>query len=131
VALHLLTNGLVNSNPVGTNSDTYSSNTGRTEMLLRWYLHQMIRVQIRRQPIPTKLYSDVSTHECSSYRDTTICPGESVPITSVAGGGEGTPYFYSWNNGAGNDSAATVTPVTTTIYQVSATDACGSTPCNR
>ncbi|MEI6851929.1 MAG: choice-of-anchor L domain-containing protein, partial [Bacteroidota bacterium] len=59
-----------------------------------------------------------------SSNDTTICGG-SASIWVQATGGI-TPYTYLWDNGIGNTSGATVSPTTSTTYNVTVTDLCGA-----
>ncbi len=119
----------VNSNPAGTNSNIFSSSTFKNGDIVSVVLTSndpcANPMTANSNQIIIQVYPPMSV---IATGDATICPGESVPITSTAGGGEGPPYIYSWNNGAGTDSATIVTPLNTTIYTVSATDACGSTP---
>jgi len=58
-----------------------------------------------------------------------ICPGFSANISALASGGNGGPYTYSWNDGAGNilnGANQTVSPAVTTNYTVTASDNCGT-----
>jgi len=56
--------------------------------------------------------------EITTSSDTTICAGQSTIIWAVATGGT-LPYSgYGWNNGLNGDSTHTVTPDTTTDYNV-------------
>jgi len=57
--------------------------------------------------------------------DVTICAG-STTISVTPSGGYGT-IAYNWNNGAGTNSSASVSPVVTTNYVVTVSDLCGST----
>jgi gliding motility-associated-like protein len=54
--------------------------------------------------------------------DTIICTGGSASLSAIAGGGNGSPYTYSWDNTV-NTSTQTVTPSANSCYIVSATDA--------
>lgn len=66
---------------------------------------------------PTQL--TVSTNNTAS-----ACIGASANLTSSASGGTiGTGYTYSWNNGAGMNANATVSPTVSSIYTVTVTDA--------
>jgi gliding motility-associated-like protein len=61
--------------------------------------------------------------------DQTICLGQNTIITGSASGGSGGPYTYSWDNGIGVSAPPiTVSPTTTTTYNVTVTDNCGSMP---
>lgn len=60
-----------------------------------------------------------------------ICPGYPQDITAGAIGGMGAPYNYSWSNGymqSGQFSSVSANPPGTTIFAVTVTDACESTP---
>ncbi|MFM7217085.1 MAG: PKD domain-containing protein, partial [Bacteroidota bacterium] len=56
---------------------------------------------------------------------TTLCNAQFANLAAQAGGGT-TPYSYSWSNGS-TDSVLTVSPVQSTVYSVSVTDANGCT----
>jgi len=61
--------------------------------------------------------------------DQAICPGQNVNISALATGGNGGPYTYVWDDGAGNllnGPNQTVSPATTTTYIVTASDNCGT-----
>lgn len=54
----------------------------------------------------------------------TICSGVSTTITATSGGGVG-PYTVSWDNSLPNGNSQTVSPITTTTYNATVTDANG------
>jgi gliding motility-associated-like protein len=56
--------------------------------------------------------------------DTIICVGGTADINALASGGTGT-FTYSWDNGLPSQTSHTVTPGSTTIYNVFATDGNG------
>ena len=58
--------------------------------------------------------------------DNAICEGQSTTISAVASGGNGGPLFLFWDNNAGNNSSATISPVQTTTYTVTVNDNCGT-----
>ncbi|HUN16071.1 MAG TPA: SdrD B-like domain-containing protein, partial [Saprospiraceae bacterium] len=58
--------------------------------------------------------------------DTTICSGRSTTITATATNGLA-PLKYEWSNGLGLGQSKTVSPVLTTTYTVTITDANGCT----
>ncbi len=64
--------------------------------------------------------------------DDSICPGDSINISAlaVAGSGNGGPYNYTWNDGAGVSLGAgkdqQVFPSTTTTYYVTLNDGCST-----
>jgi gliding motility-associated-like protein len=68
----------------------------------------------------------------SSTASQTICPGESINVTSTVSGGNGGPYNYTWTDptGAivGTSNIINVSPAVTTIYTVFVSDDCESTP---
>src|SRR5690606_33196665 len=53
-----------------------------------------------------------------------ICAGEEITISAVIDGG-GAPYEYSWSPGGETTDEITVSPMTTTEYTLTVTDACG------
>lgn len=55
-----------------------------------------------------------------------ICPGQIIPISVNAVGGNGN-YTYHWNNNLGNASTHNVSPTTATNYSVYVTDVNGCT----
>lgn len=56
--------------------------------------------------------------------DQTICVGNSASFVATANGG--TPsYTYTWDNGLSNNATQTVSPTSTTIYNVTLTDTKG------
>lgn len=60
-----------------------------------------------------------------------VCPGYPVSIDVTSIGGIGAPYNYSWSSGQasnGNGSSISVSPTTQSLYSVTITDACESTP---
>ncbi len=62
--------------------------------------------------------------------NSSVCPGNSAPVSAVVAGGSGGPYSYAWLPATGlsntNSQSATATPTVTTTYTVSVTDNCGS-----
>ncbi len=54
--------------------------------------------------------------------DLTICYAQSTNLTATATGGSGSGYTYMWNNGLGVGQTHTVSPLTTTSYEVWAED---------
>lgn len=60
----------------------------------------------------------------SATPDTTIgCPGQ-ITLTAAATGGIGT-LTYNWQNSVGSTQQVQVSPLQTTVYPVTVTDACG------
>lgn len=63
--------------------------------------------------------------------DVTICPGYPTTLTADAIGGIGAPYTFNWasgENGSGSSHTITAGPAVTTLYTVTITDVCESTP---
>jgi uncharacterized repeat protein (TIGR01451 family) len=56
--------------------------------------------------------------------DVSLCAGESTVLTASASGGLA-PYNFSWSNGLGSGSTQIVSPMVTTTYTVTVTDALG------
>ncbi|MBL4578052.1 MAG: gliding motility-associated C-terminal domain-containing protein, partial [Flavobacteriales bacterium] len=54
--------------------------------------------------------------------DLVVCPGEVVTISASATGGT-LPYFFTWDNGLGNDSVHTITVTQDTVFTVIVLDA--------
>lgn len=57
----------------------------------------------------------------------TLCPGDVATLEAFASGSNGGPYNFQWNNGMSGPSIA-VNPTATTVYTVTVSDQCGSTP---
>jgi hypothetical protein len=57
---------------------------------------------------------------------TSICIGEETVISATASG-SGFPYLYNWDNGIGNGQSRTVSPLTSTTYNLTVTDNYGCT----
>ncbi|MCX6291297.1 MAG: PKD domain-containing protein, partial [Bacteroidetes bacterium] len=55
-----------------------------------------------------------------------ICEGNAVNISALASGGNGGPYYYSWNSGMIVGPNVTVAPVRDSIFVVTVTDGCGT-----
>lgn len=60
----------------------------------------------------------------TAFTDTAICIGSTATIDALASGGIGTPYTYTWDQGIGTGQNHAVSPSTTTVYTVTAADAC-------
>nr|MBK9652180.1 hypothetical protein [Bacteroidota bacterium] len=60
----------------------------------------------------------------SVSNDTTICPGQSINLIATYLSAQ-QPVTYNWDNGADLDSIYSVSPTSTTTYNVTITDACG------
>lgn len=62
----------------------------------------------------------------------TICPGYPTEVTAQVSGGIGAPYSFNWTNAATNITQGTDTvpanPPSTTIYEVTITDECETSP---
>jgi gliding motility-associated-like protein len=59
------------------------------------------------------------------------CPGDSVLLVGSASGGIGAPYGYTWSSGGNlvsSGDSVYVTPTTTTVYNLTITDGCESSP---
>ncbi|MFH1320863.1 MAG: gliding motility-associated C-terminal domain-containing protein [Bacteroidota bacterium] len=64
--------------------------------------------------------------EVINYNDPEICYGENTPFYVMTLGGTGA-YTYSWDNNLPDTNVHTVSPLITTIYNVTVTDANGCT----
>lgn len=56
----------------------------------------------------------------------TICFGDSISVSAQAFFGNGGPYTYTWDNGAGNGATVVLNPSQTTTYTVTASDGCSN-----
>jgi gliding motility-associated-like protein len=56
--------------------------------------------------------------------DSTICYGQSIDLFGEALGGDKANYEFRWDNGLGIGDSKTVSPTTTTTYQVIVSDGC-------
>lgn len=59
-----------------------------------------------------------------TIKDTTICQGNSVNITTQASGGKSSSYQYIWNQSLPSNSSNVVSPLITTSYKVTLKDGC-------
>ncbi len=71
--------------------------------------------------VPVDVYPPLNVSATST---SSICQGSTANISSVASGGNGGPYTYSWNNGAITSASATVSPATNTSYTIVINDGC-------
>ncbi|MFH1320560.1 MAG: PKD domain-containing protein [Bacteroidota bacterium] len=63
--------------------------------------------------------------------DQTVCENTLTNISAIASGGNGGPYTYTWDNGAGQGQNVTVTAPSypnSIIYTVTVSDNCGTPP---
>jgi gliding motility-associated-like protein len=77
---------------------------------------------------PTVVSLDIYDNEALTAtisQDITICAGVAVDISLESEGSLAVPYSYSWSNG-GNTSEISVSPLVTTTYTGTVTDACGT-----
>lgn len=58
----------------------------------------------------------------------TICEGEIVTLTALPGGGNGGPYFYTWNPVNNSSQTVNYSPDSSTTFTVSVTDNCTTIP---
>ncbi len=68
------------------------------------------------EPAPVKI---------SAAGDTTICIGDSALLSASASGGKGAPYEYVWSNGLADSSKHSVSPDSSSTYEVYARDVNG------
>jgi len=73
----------------------------------------------------TVYVADNSVLSVNAGQDQTLCASAMPATLTATPTGGVAPYSYSWNNGAGNSQTVSVSPATTTHYQVTVTDACG------
>jgi len=62
------------------------------------------------------------------FGDTPICEGTPSNLSALAGGGDGGPYTYTWDQGLGVGQTQAVNPTQTTVYTVTVTDGCETPP---
>jgi len=62
------------------------------------------------------------------FGDTPVCEGATSNLSALAGGGDGGPYTYTWDQGLGVGQNQTVNPSQTTVYTVTITDGCETPP---
>lgn len=119
----------VNGSPVGTNTNSYTSNTLVDA--------DIVTVEVTSTnpcvliPIDTSNAITVSVFPpitvTVTATDDAICTYESTQITALATGGDGGPYTYTWSSGEVGDEIL-VSPDVPTTYTATVTDGCGSTP---
>jgi len=62
------------------------------------------------------------------FGDTPVCEGAISNLSALAGGGDGGPYTYTWDQGLGVGQSQAVNPTQTTVYTVTITDGCETPP---
>lgn len=70
--------------------------------------------------------NDLEPITTTTSNDTTICTGNAIAWCEAEGGGG--VYTYTWDNGIGVEETITPSPTQTTVYHVTVTDNCNSTP---
>jgi len=68
---------------------------------------------------------DLDPLSVTAFGDTTLCNGQGQALISAVASGGGGGYTYLWNNGAGINDSAFVSPANTTTYTVTVNDLCG------
>lgn len=58
--------------------------------------------------------------------DPAICFGKDAAMQVITTGGNGGPYYYTWDNGLGTDDNFVLSPDSTTTYTVTVTDSCST-----
>ena len=139
---------VVSVNPVDTlcigqqSTLTCNASGGAGSYIYNWSTGQNTQA-IQVTPVITSIYSvqATDTNGCLSNTGTsyvfvhpplqiavspgdTICQKESAVISVVPSGGNGGPYFYSWNPVNAASQQVTVHPDTTTTYMASVSDHC-------
>lgn len=127
-----------------------ASATGGTTFLFHWdHVASTLSTQLV-SPLLNTIYSVYAESEngCTSTTESinvtirnpitgvispndTICPGYPTTVTASAIGGIGIPYLFTWSTGetgSGSDHTITVNPPVTTMYTVTVTDECESSP---
>ena len=74
-------------------------------------------------PIPVNVYPPLSVVAANL---SIICEGDDAQLSSVASGGNGGPYTYSWNDGSIMGSGSSISPVGDSTFIVTVTDGCGT-----
>lgn len=120
---------LVNSNPVGPNSDVFVTNTilpGDVVELTMTSNYPCLNQPNASSNLITLQINPPITVTINTVPNI-ICAYEVAVLTATASGGDGGPYTYVWSNGDSSSTIA-VSPDFTTTYTVSAEDQCGTTP---
>jgi gliding motility-associated-like protein len=73
------------------------------------------------QQIPVNYYPPLQVQSAPLPQ---ICSGDSATVSAVAGGGNGGPYAYSWNNGSIQTSSSVIHPVSDSAFVVTVSDGC-------
>jgi PKD repeat protein len=120
---------IVNGNPVGPNSDTYTTTGILPGDVIECVLtsnYPCLNTPTASSNLITLQINPPITVTITTVPDI-ICAYETAVLTATAQGGDGGPYTYTWDNGD-SGSTITVSPDFTQTYTVTATDQCGSTP---
>lgn len=131
---------------IGQQTILNSSASGGNGLFTYHWSNGNITDSIQVQPVLSTFYTVYATDSlgCNSATDSafvfvypplaiqvsesdTICSGKTVTLSSLASGGNGGPYAYSWSPSNSN-SVISVQPSNSTYFTVSATDQCTIQP---
>jgi len=108
-------NGLGNGNSFSVTANTTTAyNVTVTDAHLCQIPPQSLTIYVR----------DLLTVNVSALPDR-ICEGSQTSLTAVVNGGE-PPYSYIWDNSSLSGSTASITPLQTSVFNITVTDNCGS-----
>ncbi len=118
----------LNSVPIGSNNDTLISSTFLDGDTLSLQMTSTEQCLLFNPAVSNILIIDrypALQPEIVSVSE--ICEGMSFVLTGNATGGNGGPYYYSWNNSLPPVSSHTLSPDSTTTYVLTVNDSCSTT----
>jgi gliding motility-associated-like protein len=118
----------VNGNPLGITTPSFNSTTMQDGDTLQAVLTSSVHCPSVNPVFSNQIIIDRLPPLDPEITGTpSICYGKEAFIEVTTTGGNGGPYYYTWNQNLGNQTSYILSPPVTTTYTVSVTDSC-STP---
>lgn len=115
----------VNGNPLSITAPSFSSTTMQHGDTLQAILTSSVHCPSANPVLSNQIIIDRLPPLDPEITGTpSICFGKEAFLEVNTTGGNGGPYYYTWNNNLGNQTYYTLSPPVTTTYTVTVTDSC-------